>query len=64
MFRVGLNYRIGGNTRSSRSWPANWAGFYLGGNFGSGTVTGSQRSPTLPQCNGYLRRFNRALDRN
>jgi outer membrane immunogenic protein len=38
VFRVGLNYRIGGN-RPAYVPPqaSNWAGFYLGGNIGSGT---------------------------
>ena len=37
IFRVGLNYRIGGNNAYISPPPANWTGFYLGGNFGSGT---------------------------
>jgi outer membrane immunogenic protein len=37
MFRVGLNYRINGNGGAYVPPPAsNWAGFYLGGNIGSG----------------------------
>jgi outer membrane immunogenic protein len=37
IFRVGLNYRIGGNTGAYvPPPPSNWAGFYLGGNIGSG----------------------------
>jgi outer membrane immunogenic protein len=37
IFRVGLNYRIGGNGAAYVPPPAsNWAGFYLGGNIGSG----------------------------
>jgi outer membrane immunogenic protein len=37
IFRVGLNYRIGGNSAAYVPPPAsNWAGFYLGGNIGSG----------------------------
>jgi outer membrane immunogenic protein len=36
IFRVGLNYRIGGNSNYVTPPPANWAGFYLGGNIGSG----------------------------
>jgi outer membrane immunogenic protein len=37
IFRVGLNYRIGGNGGAYMPPPAsNWAGFYLGGNIGSG----------------------------
>jgi outer membrane immunogenic protein len=37
IFRVGLNYRIGGNGAAYVPPPAsNWAGFYLGGNIGAG----------------------------
>jgi outer membrane immunogenic protein len=37
IFRVGVNYRIGGKGGAYMPPPAsNWAGFYLGGNFGSG----------------------------
>jgi outer membrane immunogenic protein len=37
IFRVGLNYRIGGNGAAYVPPPsANWTGFYLGGNIGSG----------------------------
>ena len=36
MFRVGLNYRIGGNSNYVTPPPANWTGLYLGGNIGSG----------------------------
>jgi outer membrane immunogenic protein len=38
IFRVGLNYRIGGNSTYMPMVAANWNGFYLGGNFGSGTA--------------------------
>ncbi|HVV42842.1 MAG TPA: outer membrane protein [Nitrobacter sp.] len=37
IFRVGLNYRIGGNSVYAPVAAANWAGLYLGGNLGSGT---------------------------
>ncbi len=33
IFRAGLNYGIGSNTAEVA--PANWSGFYVGGNFGS-----------------------------
>jgi outer membrane immunogenic protein len=37
IFRVGVNYRIGGQGGTYMPPPAsNWAGFYLGGNIGSG----------------------------
>src|SRR4051794_35298200 len=39
IFRVGLNYRIGGNGAAYVPPPsANWTGFYLGGNIGSGVA--------------------------
>ncbi|KPG00446.1 hypothetical protein IP86_06780 [Rhodopseudomonas sp. AAP120] len=34
IFRAGLNYRIGGNGMYITPPPANWAGLYIGGNFG------------------------------
>ncbi len=34
IYRVGLNYRIGGNGTYVAPAPANWAGLYLGGNAG------------------------------
>jgi outer membrane immunogenic protein len=37
IFRVGLNYRIGGNSAYVAAPVANWSGLYLGGNVGSGT---------------------------
>jgi outer membrane immunogenic protein len=37
LFRVGLNYRIGGNSVYTPVAARNWNGWYLGGNFGSGT---------------------------
>jgi outer membrane immunogenic protein len=37
IFRVGLNYRIGGNSAYTPIAAANWSGLYLGGNIGSGT---------------------------
>ncbi|NEW94987.1 outer membrane beta-barrel protein [Rhodopseudomonas sp. BR0M22] len=38
IFRVGLNYRIGGNGMYVTPPPANWAGLYIGGNFGGATA--------------------------
>lgn len=35
IYRVGLNYRIGGNSTFALGPAANWTGLYLGGNFGS-----------------------------
>jgi outer membrane immunogenic protein len=37
VFRVGLNYRIGGNGIYAPEPIANWSGFYIGGNGGGGT---------------------------
>ncbi len=38
IFRVGLNYRIGGNSAYAPVAAADWTGFYLGGNLGSGVA--------------------------
>jgi outer membrane immunogenic protein len=59
IFRVGLNYRIGGNSTYAPVVTANWTGFYLGGNFGSGT--GRDRS-TLTGLPGINEQFNLAPD--
>jgi outer membrane immunogenic protein len=59
IFRVGLNYRIGGNSTYAPVVTANWTGFYLGGNFGSGT--GRDRS-TLSGLPGINEQFNLAPD--
>jgi outer membrane immunogenic protein len=48
--RAGLNYRIGGSTYAPAP-AANWAGFYLGGNFGSVAATNATtifNPPGLP----------------
>ncbi|MDB5617556.1 MAG: porin [Tardiphaga sp.] len=58
IFRVGLNYRIGGNSLYSPVVAANWTGWYLGGNVGSGT--GRDRSSLT--ANGTTERFNLAPD--
>src|SRR5829696_8417714 len=60
IFRVGLNYRIGGNSAYAPVAAANWAGFYLGGNFGSGT--GRDRSSLSIPAAGILETFNLAPD--
>jgi outer membrane immunogenic protein len=59
LFRVGLNYRIGG-TSYAPVVAANWAGFYLGGNFGSGT--GRDRSALTLPTTGLSETFNLAPD--
>ncbi len=38
VFRVGLNYRIGGNGVYAPEPIANWSGFYIGGNGGGATA--------------------------
>jgi outer membrane immunogenic protein len=58
IFRVGLNYRIGGNSTYTPMEAANWAGFYLGGNLGSGT--GRDRSSFVGS--GANEHFNLAPD--
>jgi outer membrane immunogenic protein len=59
IFRVGLSYRIGGKAYAPVV-AANWAGFYLGGNFGSGT--GRDRSSLNLPAAGIVETFNLAPD--
>lgn len=59
IFRVGLNYRIGG-TPYAQVAAANWSGFYLGGNFGSGT--GRDRSALNLPTGGVTESFNLSPD--
>ncbi len=58
IFRVGLNYRIGGNSVYAPVAAANWTGFYLGGNVGSGV--GRNRSSLTAL--GFTDTFNLAPD--
>jgi outer membrane immunogenic protein len=58
IFRVGLNYRIGGNGIYASAPVANWAGFYLGGNFGGATA----RDRTTATGFGVTDAFNLAPD--
>jgi outer membrane immunogenic protein len=58
IFRVGLNYRINGNATYTPVAAANWTGWYLGGNIGSGT--GRDRS-VLP-VGAFIQNFNLAPD--
>ncbi|MBN9006639.1 MAG: porin family protein [Rhizobiales bacterium] len=60
IFRVGLNYRIGGNSVYTPVAAANWAGFYLGGNLGSGT--GRDRSALTDVGAGTTAAFNTSPD--
>jgi outer membrane immunogenic protein len=59
LFRVGLNYRIGGNSVYTPVAAANWTGWYLGGNIGSGT--GRDRT-TLTGVTPVPEQFNLAPD--
>lgn len=58
VFRVGLNYRVGGNGAYAPVAAANWAGFYLGGNFGSGH--GRDRSSLNLPAVAFFDTFNLA----
>lgn len=58
IFRAGLNYRIGGNGTYITPPPANWAGLYIGGNFGG--ATGRDRSSLT--IGGVTDAFNLAPD--
>ncbi|MBN9041853.1 MAG: hypothetical protein BGP05_08225 [Rhizobiales bacterium 62-47] len=60
IFRVGLNYRIGGNSVYTPVVAANWSGFYLGGNFGSGT--GRDRTTLTDLTTNTTALFNLAPD--
>lgn len=51
IFRAGLNYRIGGTGLYAPVPVANWAGWFVGGNFGGGTALNRSslvNSPTPP----------------
>jgi outer membrane immunogenic protein len=62
IFRVGLNYRIGGNGAAYVPPPAsNWAGFYLGGNIGSG-IGRDHTAFTLAAVGVSSERFNLSPD--
>ncbi|MET0971760.1 MAG: outer membrane beta-barrel protein [Tardiphaga sp.] len=53
LFRVGLNYRIGGVAPYAPVVASNWTGWYLGGNVGSGT--GRSRSTLgVPAIPGFV----------
>ena len=62
IFRVGLNYRVGGNGAAYAPPPAsNWAGFYLGGNLGSG-IGADRTSYTLAAFGSSTELFNLSPD--
>lgn len=48
IFRVGLNYRIGGTGFYAPEPVANWAGWYVGGNFGGATALNRTNLTNLP----------------
>ncbi len=58
IFRIGLNYRFGGNGLVVTPPPANWAGFYLGLNVGS--LLG--RDPSSLVALGSTERFHLVPD--
>jgi outer membrane immunogenic protein len=59
IFRVGLNYRVGGNSMYTPVAASNWTGWYLGGNVGSGTGRDRSSLTAAPATN---ERFNLAPD--
>ncbi len=62
IFRVGLNYRIGGNGAAYVPPPAsNWAGFYLGGNIGS-SIGRDHTAFTLAAVGSSTELFNLSPD--
>lgn len=60
IFRVGLNYRFGGNATLAPIPAANWGGFYLGGNVG--TTNAQDTSSLVIPATGTNERFNLAPD--
>ena len=61
IFRAGLNYRIGGNSAYAALPAANWTGFYLGGNVGSGLGRNTS-SLNVGGIGGVTDTFNLAPD--
>jgi outer membrane immunogenic protein len=60
IFRVGLNYRIGGNGTYVPVAAADWSGLYAGGNFGSGRAR--DRSTLAIAGTGINEQFNLTPD--
>ncbi|RJF68553.1 outer membrane protein [Rhodopseudomonas palustris] len=58
IFRVGLNYRIGGNGMYITPPPANWAGLYIGANFGGALG----RNATTASLAGFNENFSLSPD--
>ncbi|HEY3796396.1 MAG TPA: outer membrane beta-barrel protein [Bradyrhizobium sp.] len=52
IFRVGVNYRIGGAGSNAPEPAANWTGLYIGGNGGSGTAIDKSDAPVSPTAGG------------
>ena len=61
IFRVGLNYRINGRGNYVTPPPANWNGFYLGGNFGGGTAR-DRTALNVGGVAGFTELFNLSPD--
>lgn len=63
IFRVGVNYRIGGNAVYTPGPTANWAGLYIGGNAGGATALNrSTLSVATPAPPAPLQKFNLSPD--
>ncbi len=65
IFRAGVNYRFGGNSgRGCRSPPAaNWSGFYLGGNGGSGLARDKKSADRLQHRSQLSTHFPNSRER-
>jgi outer membrane immunogenic protein len=64
IFRAGVNYRIGGSSTAPES-AANWTGFYIGGNGGSGTAIDKSSHPVSLTAGGapvFAEAFNLSPD--
>lgn len=60
VFRVGLNYRIGGNSLYAAAPVGNWAGLY--GGFNAGGATALNRSSLQVPAAAYAENFNLSPD--
>lgn len=61
IFRAGLNYRFGGTGVYAPEPVANWTGFYIGGNGGSGTAL-NKSSLQAAGVGGFNEKFNLSPD--
>lgn len=57
IFRVGLNYRIGGNAAYAAAPVANWNGFYVGGN-GGGALARNKTEFSRPGVFAFTEGYN------